>query len=246
MVINNTLRMYWQYQYQYFVLNVLIITIPKLISKILKYFLAILFPIQFEVIAIPAILNKSKRFYWNTKLFLKIFTISLDAEIVIFQNVRSTYCIEYFGENILPPSENNLYTTKIKGNPVFMAVHNFFMWGYRLRDDSSEVMSAKYLSTSSMQISTSNLCLLLENSEKKFVVKSSVSAFDLKFCYQVSFLHAGTYMWLQCRHKPCILDFFSEPVQIKLRVDYSCQLSISVIIHVIRSSSYSSFESINH
>ena len=63
MVINNTLRMYWQYQYQYFVLNVLIITIPKLISKILKYFLAILFPIQFEVIAIPAILNKSKRFY---------------------------------------------------------------------------------------------------------------------------------------------------------------------------------------
>ena len=63
MVINNTLRMYWQYQYQYFVLNVLIITIPKLISKILNYFLGILFPIQFEVIEIPAILNKTKNYF---------------------------------------------------------------------------------------------------------------------------------------------------------------------------------------
>ena len=38
MVINNSLQKYWQYQYQYFVLKVLVMPISILISKILKFF----------------------------------------------------------------------------------------------------------------------------------------------------------------------------------------------------------------
>ena len=90
--------------------------------------------------------------------YIWIYNYHLGAGIATFLNADLTYLSEVV-KTFCHPMRISPFLAMVAGNLVLMVLHNFLMWGCRLRDDNSEEISANYLSTSSMPTtSTFYLC----------------------------------------------------------------------------------------